>query len=270
MLEISRSGYYAWKNRGIPVRKQHAQELLRILISCHERYPAAGLDSLVAMIRPICPCSRNTVHRLMKLYNIHSIRKKAFRITTNSNHNYAVSPNLLKRNFTADKPNQKWVGDITYIPTDEGWLYVSIVKDLCLKKIIGYSFSSRIDTNLTVSALEMAVSRQKPQDGLIFHSDRGVQYASAGYRNALDKYNIAQSMSRKGDPYDNAVAENFFSCLKCELVHHKHYKTRAEAHADIFAYIEAYYNSVRPQSSLNWLSPLAYEHLLSVYAAKVA
>ena len=244
--------------------------LLRILISFHERYPAAGLDALVAMIKPICPCSRNTVHRLMKLHNIHSIRKKAFKVTTNSNHNYAVSPNLLKRDFKADKPNQKWVGDITYIPTDEGWLYAAIVKDLCLKKIVGYAFSSRIDTNLTVSALEMAVNRQKPQGNLIFHSDRGVQYASGGYREALDKHNITQSMSRKGDPYDNAVAENFFSCLKCELVHHKHYKTRAEAQADIFAYIETYYNPMRPQAALNWLSPLAYEHLLSVYAAKVA
>ena len=116
----------------------------------------------------------------------------------------------------------------------------------------------------------MAVNRQKPQNDLIFHSDRGVQYASAGYREALAEYNITQSMSRKGEPYDNAVAENFFSCLKCELVHHKHYRTRSEAQADIFAYIEAYYNSMRPQSALNWLSPLEYEHLLSIYAAKVA
>ena len=192
------------------------------------------------------------------------------RITTNSNHNYAVSPNILNRDFTADKPNQKWVGDITYIPTDEGWLYAAIVKDLCLKKIVGYSFSSLIDTNLTVAALKMTVNRQKPQDNLIFHSDRGVQYASAGYREALAEYNITQSMSRKGEPYDNAVAENFFSCLKCELVHHRHYRTVSEAQADIFAYIEAYYNSVRPQSALNWLSPVEYEHLLSVYAAKVA
>ena len=251
-------------------RKQHEQKLLRILISFHERYPAAGLDALVAMIRKESPCSRNTVHRLMKLYNIHSIRKRAFKITTNSKHNYAVSPNLLKRDFTAAKPNKKWVGDITYIPTDEGWLYAAIVKDLCLKKIVGYAFSSRIDTNLTVSALKMAVSRQRPQNDLIFHSDRGVQYASAGYREALAQYNITQSMSRKGDPYDNAVAENFFSCLKCELVHHKHYRTRDEAQADIFSYIEAYYNPVRPQSGLNWLSPLAYERLISVYAAKVA
>ena len=243
---------------------------MRILISFHERYPAAGLDALVALIRPECPCSRNTVHRLMKLYNIHSIRKRAFRITTNSNHNYAVSPNILNRDFTADKPNQKWVGDITYIPTDEGWLYAAIVKDLCLKKIVGYAFSSRIDTNLTIAALKMAVNRQKPQDNLIFHSDRGVQYASTGYREALADYNITQSMSRKGDPYDNAVSENFFSCLKCELVHHKHYQTRNEAQADIFSYIETYYNPVRPQSGLNWLSPLAYERLISVYAAKVA
>ena len=266
LLEISRSGYYDWKNRSVSARKLHEQKLLRILISLHEKYPAAGLDTLAAMIRKECPCSRNTVHRLMKLYNIHSIRKRAFKITTNSKHNYAVSQNLLKRDFAADKPNQKWVGDITYIPTDEGWLYAAIVKDLCLKKIVGYAFSSCIDTNLTVSALKMAVNSQRPQNGLIFHSDRGVQYASSGYREILAEYNITQSMSRKGDPYDNAVAENFFSCLKCELVHHKHYKTRSEAQADIFAYIEAYYNSVRPQSTLNWLSPLAYEHMLSIYS----
>ena len=116
----------------------------------------------------------------------------------------------------------------------------------------------------------MAVRRQNPQSELIFHSDRGVRYASAQYREILAKYNITQSMSKKGDPYNNAVAENFFSCLKCELVHLKHYHTRAEAQADVFAYIEAYYNTVRPRSALNWLSPAAYERLLSVYAAKVA
>lgn len=270
MLEISRSGYYAWKNRGISLRKQKEQKLLRLLIAYHEMYPAAGLDALYHMIKPQLPCSRNTLHRLMKLHNIHSLRKKAYKITTNSKHNYEVSPNLLQRDFSADKPNQKWVGDITYIPTGEGWLYAAIVKDLCLKKVVGYAFSSRIDTNLTVAALEMAVRRQKPQSDLIFHSDRGVQYASCQYREALAKHNITQSMSKKGDPYDNAVAENFFSCLKCELVHLKHYHTRAEAQADIFAYIEVYYNTVRPQKSLNWLSPLAFEHLLSIYAAKVA
>ena len=144
------------------------------------------------------------------------------------------------------------------------------MKDLCLKKIVGYAFSNHIDTKLTVSALKMAVNRQRPQNNLIFHSDRGVQYASSGYREALTEYNITQSMSGKGDPYDNAIAESFFSCLKCELVHHKHYQTRDEAQADIFSYIETYYNPVRPQSALNWLSPLAYERLFNVYAVKVA
>lgn len=157
-----------------------------------------------------------------------------------------------------------------FIPTEEGRLYTAIDKDLYLKKIVGYAFLNRIDTNFTVSALEIAVNRQKPQTNLIFHSGRGVQYAFSGYREALAKHNIAQSISRKGDPYDNAVAENFFSCLKCELVHNKHYRTRGETQADIFSYIETYYNAVHPQSALNWLSPLAYEQLLSVYAAKVA
>ena len=164
-----------------------------------------------------------------------------------------------------------WVGDITYIRTDEGWLYLATVKDLCTKKIVGYAFSERIDANLVVAALSMAYNRQKPDGELIFHSDRGVQYASNKYREALANFGITQSMSRKGDPYDNAVAENFFSCLKNELVHHKHYKTRAEAQADIFAYIETYYNAVRPHSGIGWISPNEFEeHLRSVYAAKVA
>lgn len=271
LLEISRSGYYAWKTRGISKRKQHEQRLLRALIEHHQKYPAAGLDGLYHILKDFVSCSRNSLHRLMKKYNIHSIRKKAYKVTTNSNHSYAVSPNLIKRDFTAHKPNLKWVGDITYIPTDEGWLYAAIVKDLCDKKIVGYAFSNRIDTNLTVTALKMAVHRQNPGENLIFHSDRGVQYASKQYREALAKYNITQSMSRKGNPYDNAVAENFFSCLKCELTHHKHYCTRNEAQVDIFAYIEAYYNSVRPHSALGWLTPNSYEkRILSVYAAKVA
>ena len=168
-------------------------------------------------------------------------------------------------------PNSKWVGDITYIRTDEGWLYLATVKDLCTKKIVGYAFSERIDANLVVAALSMAYNRQKPDGELIFHSDRGVQYASNKYREALAAFGITQSMSRKGDPYDNAVAENFFSCLKNELVHHKHYKTRAEAQADIFAYIEIYYTAVRPHSGIGWMSPNEFEeHLRSVYAAKVA
>ncbi len=191
------------------------------------------------MIKPVSHCSRNTLHKIMKLQNIHSIRRKAYKNTTNSNHNDVVSPNLLQRDFTAEKPNQKWVDDITYIPTDEGWLYVAVVKDLCCKKIVGYAFSNRIDTNLTTTALKMVVNLEKPQDNLIFHSDRGVQYASSGYRSLLATYDITQSMSRKGNPHDNAVAESFFSYFKCKLTHHKHYKTRSEARCQTNTVINA-------------------------------
>ncbi len=167
------------------------------------------------------------------------------------------------RKFSFDAPNKAWVGDITYIPTDEGWLYLAAVKDLCTKQIVGYAFSDCIDTDLTLADLDMAVHRRCPQPGLIFHSDRGVQYAACAYQQRLTDLSISQSMSRKGDPYDNAVAENFFSCLKCECVHLKHYSSRAEAKADIFAYIEVFYNSVRPHSSIGWEAPDTFARSLS-------
>ena len=159
------------------------------------------------------------------------------------------------------------MGDITYIPTDEGWLYLAIVKDLCTRKIVGYAFSDRIDTQLTLAALDMAYRRRKPPKGLIFHSDRGVQYAARAYRERLEAYGIRQSMSRRGDPYDNAVAENFFSCLKCERVHLTHYPIRAIAQADVFAYMEGFYNTTRPHSALGWLSPHQFEAILISSAA---
>jgi len=176
----------------------------------------------------------------MQIAHIRSARHKAYKAATNSKHTYIISPNLPQRNFCYDCINQVWVGDITYIPTDEGWLYLAIVKDLCDKKIVGYAFSERIGADLTISALDMAVSRGKPEQGLIFHSDRGVQYASIKYRERLNQCHIRQSMSRKGDTYDNAVAENFFSCLKCKLTHLKHYHTRAEAQLDILPILKPF------------------------------
>ena len=179
--------------------------------------------------------------------------------TTNSRHSQPIAPNLLKRQFSFEQPNEAWVGDITYIPTAEGWLYLAVVKDLCIRKIVGYAFSELTDTNLTLAALNMAYQREKPAEGLIFHSDWGVQYAAQAYWERLHALGIRQSMSRKGDPYDNAVAENFFSCLKCELVHHKRCATRAVAQTDIFAYVEAFYNAIRPHSALGWLSSKTFE-----------
>ncbi len=171
------------------------------------------------MLKPEFSCSRKRVYRQMQIAGIVSARHRAYKATTNSQHSHPVVPNLLKRNFFFEQPNQAWVGDITYIPTGEGWLYLTIVKDLCTRKIVGYAFSERIDTFLTLEALDMAAWRCKPPQGLIFHSDRGVQYAAVAFRDRLESYGIRQSMSRKGDHYDNAVAENFFSCLKCILQH---------------------------------------------------
>lgn len=179
---------------------------------------------------------------------------------------FQFTTDFFVRQYGYGGTDQAWVGDITYIPTGEGWLYLAIVKDLCTRKIVGYAFSERIDTQLTLAALDMAYRRRKPPKGLIFHSDRGVQYASRAYRERLDAYGIRQSMSRRGDPYDNAVAENFFSCLKCELIHLNHYPTRSAAQCDVFAYLEMFYNTVRPHSALGWVSPSRFEDelLLSV------
>lgn len=262
VLEVSRSGYYNWCKQIPSKREEHNQALKRRLLELHEKYPAMGLDSLYHLLKPEFGCSRKRVHRQMRLAGIYSARCRAYKATTNSRHRSPIASNLLERSFTFERPNQAWVGDITYIPTGEGWLYLAIVKDLCLKKIVGYAFSSRIDTQLTLDALDMAVRRQTPDKGLIFHSDRGVQYAAGAYRERLRSYGIRQSMSRKGDPYDNAVAENFFSCLKCELIHLKQYPTRQAAQTDIFAYLEAFYNTIRPHSALRWLSPAQFERAL--------
>ena len=263
MLNVSRSAYYAWLWGKPSARKQKDQELLRELIRLHQLYPAFGLDSLYHKAKEKFPCSRKRVRRLMKQANICSHRKRAYKRTTNSNHKNPIAPNLLNRNFKFPAPNMAWVGDITYVPTGEGWLYAAIVKDLCTKKVVGYAMSERIDTQLTLDALHMAVRRQRPNAGLIFHSDRGVQYASSAYRKALETYQIKQSMSRKGDPYDNAVAENFFSCLKCECLHLTHFQTRSAAKSAIFRYIEAFYNSVRPHSGIGWLAPNTFENRFS-------
>jgi len=211
------------------------------------------------LVRKIHGCSRGRVHRLMKQAKIQSCRKKAYRCTTNSKHDNPIAQNLLMRNFACSEPNRIWVGDITYVPTGEGWLYVAIVKDLCTKKVVGYAFSKRIDSALTIAALKMAIRRQKPPAGCIFHSDRGVQYTSKAFRKVIAKHEIVQSMSRKGDPYDNAVAENFFSCLKCECVHLNHFLSRSSAQNEIFRYIEGFYNSIRPHSGIGWLAPNAFE-----------
>lgn len=204
-------------------------------------------------------CGRNRIARLMKCAGIQSKRRKKFKATTDSKHNHRVAKNLLDRNFVVERPNQVWTSDITYISTEEGWLYLAAVKDLYQKKIVGWSMGERITKELAVSALEMAVSRRHPEPGLIHHSDRGSQYASREYQRKLSDYGIQCSMSKKGDPWDNAPMESFFATLKTELIHHRKYRNRAEARADIFEYIEVFYNRIRLQSALGMKSPESYE-----------
>ena len=266
-LHISRSAYYYHKTKNISKRQQANSALLRAIITAHQKYPAMGLDSLFHFLHPSFGASRSRIHRLMQQYNIHSIRCAAYKRTTNSNHLCPIAANILDRNFNVNKPDTVWVGDITYIRTDEGWLYLAIVKDLCSKKIVGYSFSDHINMQLTCNALRMAVNRRKPNYGLLFHSDRGIQYAGSNYRRLLAHYNIQQSMSRRGNPYDNAVAENFFNCLKCEFTYFQHFRTRKQAQSAIFRYIETYYNAVRPHSGIGWKSPNDFEKNLCFFPA---
>ena len=199
------------------------------------------------------------VARLMREAGLLAHGKKKFKATTNSKHDQPVRPNLLERNFEVAAPNQVWTGDITYIATAEGWLYLAVVIDLFSRRIIGWAFSHRIDTTLVVQALQMAISGRKPKPGLIFHSDRGSQYASHLFQEALSAFGIIPSMSRKGDCWDNAPTESFFATFKKELVRNVIYFSRRLAMTEIFRYIECYYNNIRAHSTLGYDSPAQFE-----------
>jgi putative transposase len=195
----------------------------------------------------------------MRACGLNARRRKKYRVTTDSKHSFPVAENLLAREFSSAGPNQVWASDITYIWTQEGWLYLAAVIDLHSRMVVGWSMNERLDRSLVLDALSMAVGRRKPKPGLIHHSDRGSQYASSDYQKALVTQGMLCSMSRKGDCWDNAVAESFFSSLKTERVHHRLYRSRTEARRDIFEYIEVFYNRVRLHSTLGYLSPADFE-----------
>lgn len=203
--------------------------------------------------------SNNRIRRLMRENGLVSALKSKFKATTNSNHNYPVAPNLLNKDFTTQAKNQKWVGDITYVATEEGWLYLAAVEDLYHKKIVGWALNSRMTKQLTLNAIDQAITRERPANGLIFHSDRGSQYAAYDYQDKLRNNGIRQSMSAKGDCYDNACMESFFATLKKDLIHRRRFKTREEAKIAIINYIETWYNPKRSHSSLDYMSPMEYE-----------
>ncbi len=195
----------------------------------------------------------------MKERHLYCKTKRKFKMTTDSNHKLSVAPDVLQREFTAIAPNQKYVGDITYIWTQEGWIYLAVVLDLYSRKIVGWSMSNRMKVSLVNDALLMAIWTRKPPRGLIWHTDRESQYAADSHRKILADHGITQSMSRKGNCWDNAIAESFFHTLKTELTHHLHFKTREEAKRAIFEYIEIFYNRKRLHSANDYFSPEEYE-----------
>lgn len=258
VLGVSASGFYAWLNRPPSQRSVANQNLLgqirRIHWESHKRY---GSPRVCAMLRAEGQrVSRRRVANLMRLNNLQAISKRRFRITTtDSQHMLPVAANILDRNFGALALNQKWLADITYIQTAEGWLYLAAVLDLYSRKIVGWAMRDHMRTELPLAALTMAIQRQRPQPGLIHHSDRGSQYASGDYQKALRDADITPSMSRRGNCWDNAPMESFFHTLKTELVHHKNYPTKEDAKRDLFQYIEGFYNRQRIHSALGYLTP---------------
>lgn len=261
VLSVSKSGYYAWlkrpKSKTQLAREALSKKIKEIFHNHHQRYGSRRVW-FELKLRGI-QCSRNRVARLMRSIDLKAKRVKKFKTTTNSKHRLPVAPNLLNRDFVVTRPNQAWVSDLTYLWTREGWMYLAVILDLYARQVVGWSMSTRINKGLVLSALTQAIDRRSPAPGLIFHSDRGSQYACEDVRKLTKVYKIKQSMSRKGDCYDNAVAESFFATLKVELVYPRFFATRAEARSKIFEYIEIYYNRQRFHSYLNYMTPEQYE-----------
>lgn len=261
VLEVSRSGYYSWLNRNDEITSRNARllfDIKRVFRMSGKTYgyrcifnqlKQEGIDASISLVR-----------RLMRENKIFPKNNKHYIRTTDSKHNLDVAPNLLERNFYVDKPNMCWVSDITYIWTVTGWLYLSVFIDLFSRRVVGWSMDSNLNRSLVINAYDMAVNNRRPAKGLIVHSDRGSQYASNDFKEYLSKTGAIQSMSRKGDCWDNAVAESFFASLKKERVYGSNYKNQKEAKLDIFDYIEVFYNRIRLHSTNGYLSPMRFEN----------
>jgi transposase InsO family protein len=260
-LRVSTSGFYAHRTRPPSKRATDDARLLAAIraIYAKSRNHYGSVKIHRALVKQGHRVSRDRVARLMRQNGLFGRKARRFRHTTDSGHALPVAPNTLDRKFEADAPNKVWVTDITYVPTREGWLYLAAILDLYSRRVVGWAMSARIDRALTLDALRMALGTRRPTEGLLHHSDRGSQYASGDYQNALATRGIACSMSRKGNCWDNAVAESFFATLKTELVYLSDWSTRDEATAAIFEYIEVFYNGERLHSHLGYVSPVEYE-----------
>jgi transposase InsO family protein len=266
-LGVSTSGYYAGRQRG-PSQRARANEVLlvhlrAIRVETHETYGSPRMQA--ELVERGQPCSVNRVARLMRLSHLAARHKWPYHPkTTCPDPTRPVVPNRLAQDFTADAPNQKWLGDITYIPTAQGWLYLATVLDLYSRRIVGWALDQTMTTDLVRTALDMALGRRQPAAGLLHHTDRGSQYTSAAYQDILTAHGLVASLSGTGYCYDNAPMESFFATLKTELISRTTYATRAAARQDIVWYIEGFYNATRRHSALGYRSPLDFERAMAV------
>jgi len=265
VLQVTRSGYYAWRQCPQSARAQEDQRLLTHITTAHTASKQTyGSPRIHAQLRQQGEtCGRHRVARVMQAAGLVAKHRRKFRATTNSAHDLPVAENVLDRRFTPTAPNQVWVGDITYIPTGEGWLYLATIMDLASRRIVGWAMSVRIDRALVGAALTDAVGRRHPGTGVIHHSDRGSQYASTDDQAFLAQHGFIPSMSRKGNCWDNAPMESFFHSLKVEWLHDQTFRTRDAARQAIFTFIEVWYNRQRLHSTLGYRSPEQYERLIA-------
>lgn len=272
VFNIKRSSYYAWLKRPPSESQMKNEKLVVEMKRVHkESYGTYGARRIKEQLNADgIECGKNKVSKLMKENNISSKITRKFKATTYSNHNYNIAPNLLKQNFNVDAPKTVYVGDITYIGTDEGWLYLATVVDLFNMEIVGWSMDSTMTRKLVIDSFTAAISKENPEEGFIFHSDRGVQYASYDYQDLLRENGCRQSMSAKGCCYDNACAESFFSSLKKVMLYGRKFKTRTDAQSVIVEYIELFYNSRRLHSTLGYKSPKDFKKEYYVSMNKAA
>ena len=261
ILNVSRSRYYVWRNNLVSKRANDdaflTQKIKAIFVEGRENYGTRSIQSRLQQSG--IKTSRKRITRLMQLSGLQCKIKRKFKVTTDSNHKLYIAPNLLQRQFYVDSPNRVWAGDITYIPTKNGFLYLATVMDLYSRKIVGWSMNTSLKTSLVNDALTMAIWSRKPRKGLIWHSDRGSQYCAKSHRAILQDHKIIQSMSRKGDCWDNATSESFFSTLKREMPQMGNFVDQKQAKAAIFEYIEVFYNRIRAHSTIGYLAPAEFE-----------
>jgi transposase InsO family protein len=263
LMNVSSSGFYAWRKRLVSAREMANQALVGQIRAAHAT--SRGSYGSPRIHRELkaqgIACGLNRVARLMRRHQIHGRPMRRYRVTTRAKKAHAVAANLLAGHFAAERPNEKWLADLSYIRTVEGWLYLAVILDLFSRRVVGWAMEARLTSPLTERALKMAISRRQPAPGLVHHSDRGRQYTGQSYQQLLRQNKMLVSMSGAGNCYDNAPVESFFASLKSERVHQRRYRSREEARSDVFYYIEAFYNRRRRHSALGYLSPVDFERL---------